>query len=110
MNRSILLLILVMTTSFAWGQSKFDGLFGGVEIGSQTMFSGALIDDVDVLKHQNRLATVFSIGYRKQVIKQRMVIGMALQFGIIDGTLGQQYNNGSQQIAIDYSASGRLLE
>lgn len=99
--------ILVLMVNIASGQDekRFDGLNAGFEMGAQNIFSGALIDGIDVIKHQHRLATEMTLGFRKQLLKSRLLIGANIRFGLIDGQLNRQYNNGIQDIAISYESS-----
>jgi hypothetical protein len=83
----------------------FDGLYLGMTLGVQNIFGGAFIDDLDVLGQKSGFVAEFSPGYRKQFLKDRLMLGVALQFGITDGNLEQvdtrnqmkiNYKNNSQ--------------
>ncbi len=65
----------------------FDGLYFGVSIGSQNIFGGAYIDDLDLLAQKNGFVLEFYPGFRKQIFDDRMMIGFELQFGFTDGGL-----------------------
>jgi hypothetical protein len=83
----------------------FDGPYIGLTVGSQNIFGGAFIDDLDVLAQKSGLVIEFHPGFRKQVFKNRIVIGAEIQFGFTDGNLEQldtrnqlkiEYENNSQ--------------
>lgn len=84
------------------GEKNFEGLFGAIELGSQNIFSGAFIDGVDVLDHENRFVAELSSGYRHQMINDRLLIGAELRFGLVDGSLHQLYEHPSQALNIQY--------
>lgn len=65
----------------------FDGLYFGVSMGTQNIFGGAYIDDLDLLAQKNGFVLEFFPGWRKQVFNDRVMIGFELQFGITDGDL-----------------------
>ena len=101
--------ILILSAKLASGQSieKFDGLNIGIEVGTQNSFSGALIDDVDVITHQNEFASDITLGFRKSLINQHILIGIEIRYGLIDAQMNRHYNNGFQNIDIQYEASNQ---
>lgn len=77
-------------TSYAQNQTEhkyFDGPYLGVSMGSQNIFGGAFINDLDLLAQKNGFVLEFLPGIRKQIFNDRMMIGFELQFGITDGDL-----------------------
>ena len=65
----------------------FDGPFLGLELGSQNYFSGALVGEVDVLTRSSKIVTDLSVGYRKQLARGRLVVGLRFNYGHTDGQL-----------------------
>lgn len=98
-------LMYSVTIARAQDSKRFDGLYVGFVVGAQNIFSGALIDEIDVLKNQNRFTTDFSVGFRKQIAKERILVGAELRVGLIDGKMNRQYNNGFQDIQISYETN-----
>lgn len=80
----------------------FDGFYGKLETGSQNVFSGALIDGIDVLTNKGSLVTSMAFGFRRQVVSERLVIGSEIQLGLVDGGLSKNYHNGEQMLVINY--------
>ena len=81
----------------------FDGFYGGAELGVQRVYSGALIDNVDVLQDDGRVAASLLVGWRHQ-FDNHLVVGLEGQIGLTDGDLVRtepahsltiNYNNGS---------------
>lgn len=68
-------------------QKYFDGLYFGASMGAQNIFGGAYINDLDLLAQKNGFVLEFFPGWRKQILNDRMMIGIELQFGITDGDL-----------------------
>ena len=100
---AIALLFLLAPKSYGQTQDKhFDGLFTGLEVGYQTAFSGALIDGVDVVDHELKPTLEAFLGYRKQFANKRLMMGLELRLGYIDGSLAQNYNNGEQTLNVHY--------
>lgn len=95
------ILLLTFTTSLAFAQNiedeklegdkYFDGFYVGFEAGFQNIFSGAFINNVDVLAQKSGLVLGVSAGYRRQLIKDRLLIGAELQWAFTDGELDQAY-------------------
>ena len=97
--KCLILMLLLLSTSISIAQNKetenadtnrhFDGFHIGLSIGSQNIFGGAFIDNLDVLGQESGLVIELSSGYRKQLLNDRLLIGGELQFGITDGDLEQ---------------------
>ncbi|MCW5518106.1 porin family protein [Muriicola sp. Z0-33] len=108
---SLIVLLLTTTMSISQNHDKkksdtdkvFDGFYLGLNVGSQNIFGGAFIDNLDVLSQKNGFVVEFSSGYRKQLLNDRLLIGAALQFGLTDGDLEQVDNR--NQLKIDYENS-----
>ncbi len=65
----------------------FDGLYFGITGGSQNIFGGALIDNLDLLGQKSGLVVEFLSGYRKQFKNSRFLLGAEAHFGLTDGNL-----------------------
>jgi len=85
----------------------FDGFYGNVEMGKQNIFSGALIDGVDVLSNRQELITSVGIGYRKALFKQRVVLGTELKLGMLNTDRTTLYHNGLESLSIHYSGDSQ---
>ena len=66
----------------------FDGLFFGLDVGSQNYFSGAVIGGVDVLTRETKGVVDLSLGFRKQ-FGGRWIVGLRINYGLTDGDLEQ---------------------
>ena len=115
-SRVIILLagiLIALTTLTCKGQGgglkHFDGFYGAVGVGSQNVFAGALIDGVDVLTHENELVVDFSIGYRKQVLNDRLVLGALAGLGVVNGQMSTEYNNGMQTLEVFYESNNQTF-
>jgi len=112
----IYLIILVFTISISNAQNQeteksktnklFDGFYLGMSFGSQNIFGGAFIDNLDVLSQKNGFVAEFSSGYRRQLLNDRLLIGLELQFGITDGDLEQVDNR--NQMKINYESNSQF--
>ncbi len=67
-------------------ENIFDGFSVGADIGLQNIFSGAFIDNLDVLTQDSRVVLEFTAGWRKQ-FDNRLQIGVEGKFGFFDGNL-----------------------
>lgn len=84
----------------------FDGFHIGLSVGSQNIFGGAFIDNLDVLGQEPGLVIELSSGYRKQLLNDRLLIGGEIQFGITDGDLEQV--DIRNQFKIDYEIKSQF--
>jgi len=84
----------------------FDGAYLGISIGSQNIFGGALINDLDVLGQKSGLVVEFAPGFRKQIGNDRLVLGLEIQYGITDGDLEQTETR--NQMKIDYDNNSQF--
>ena len=78
----------------------FDGLYLGVSTGYQNIFGGSLVNGVDVLAQDTRRVWDIPIGYRKQFIKGRYLLGIEYSFGFTDGNL--MHSDDINQLEITY--------
>ena len=81
----------------------FDGLHFGANISSQNIISGAFIKGVDVLTQESRFVNEFSIGFRKQILNDRILLGVEYKFGFTNGNLN--LSDAEQQLEISYENS-----
>lgn len=84
----------------------FDGPYLGINVGSQNIFGGAFINDLDVLGQKSGLVVEFAPGYRRQIANNRLVLGVEIQFGITDGNLEQ--TDIRNQMKIDYENNSQF--
>ncbi|MCE7994905.1 MAG: porin family protein [Roseivirga sp.] len=66
---------------------KFDGLYFGAGIGTQNIFGGAFINELDVLAQKQGFVLELSTGYRRQFLNDQLLVGLEFQYGITDGDL-----------------------
>lgn len=111
----VCLLFFTFFTSILIAQNKeiensdidrhFDGFHIGLSVGSQNIFGGAFIDELDVLGQKNGFVVELSSGYRRQLLNSRLLIGFEFQFGITNSDVEQvdtrnqlkiNYENNSQ--------------
>ena len=78
----------------------FDGFYAGVEMGSQNIFGGSLIDGKDILVQKSGFVIDFYGGFRKQFLKDRLLAGVELLFGITNGDL--MHSNPEEVLEIMY--------
>lgn len=88
---------------------SFEGLYFGLNIGKQTVFSGAFINNIDVLAQDNKPVTEFISGYRKQIFDNKIVLGGEIQIGLSDHNLMIEYiENSNSQFTIDYTSKNQF--
>ena len=68
-------------------RKHFSGVYLGANLGSQNLFGGAFINDIDVLAQDSRRVIVFSGGVRHQFFGDRLLAGAEIQYGLTDGNL-----------------------
>tara|TARA_R110002073_G_scaffold103234_2_gene233706 strand:+ start:3609 stop:4292 length:684 start_codon:yes stop_codon:yes gene_type:complete len=112
------LLFLIFTSSlFSQNSEKvkkslnksFNGLYFGLNTGKQTIFSGAFINNIDVLAQDSKITTEFISGYRKQVFDNKIVFGGEIQIGLSDHNLMLDYiENSNSQFNIDYTNKNQI--
>lgn len=81
----------------------FDGPYLGVDIGTQNVFGGSFVNDMDILAQESKVVTELSLGYRAQFLKDRLVAGLEFSVGFLDGSL--EYNNEAEPLFIKYDNS-----
>ncbi len=69
----------------------FDGFYFGASAGSQNIWGGAFINELDLLAQKSALVVEFSVGYRKQLLNDRLLVGFELHQGVTDGKLSEVY-------------------
>ncbi len=87
-------------------EKHFDGFNVGIALGSQNIFGGAFIDELDVLAQKSGFVVDFSVGFRKQIIQRKAVIGATFFYGLTSGDL--QETDPRNQISIDYQNSTQV--
>lgn len=78
----------------------FDGFYVGANVGSQNLFGGSLVEGKDILAQESRFVAEAFTGFRKQLLKGRLLIGAELQLGFTDGDL--MYDDPSRPLKISY--------
>jgi len=68
-------------------KSYFDGVYLKAAVGSQNIFGGAFIDNLDLLAQKSGFVFELSPGYRKQFLQNRLVVGLEILLGFTDGDL-----------------------
>lgn len=97
LKKTAMALAIMLSCSITFGQEKevvnlqsqnhYDGFYIGLNFGYQNLFGGALIDNLDVLAQESRLVMDFTPGFRKQILKNRVVVGVEFLLGVTDGDL-----------------------
>ena len=87
----LILLVVPIQSTFAQtnNTNTFDGFYLGVNFGSQNIFSGAFIDNLDVLTQKSIFVTEFNFGYRKQFFNNKFIIAGEILYGIIGGDFAE---------------------
>jgi hypothetical protein len=91
----IILLILLGHISFAQeakdsvslSSLKFDGIYFGLDGGSQNVFGGSFVDGVDILAQESKFVGELLFGGRKQFLKGKLFLGLEFQLGFLNGQL-----------------------
>jgi hypothetical protein len=78
----------------------FDGLYFGLGAGFQNLFGGSSVNNMDVLAQQSKFVLDLYGGFRKQFLKNRLVVGLEGQLGFTDGDLSHKDN--ATQLEISY--------
>ena len=65
----------------------FSGVYFGGNLGSQNLFGGAFINEIDVLTQDRRTVVALSGGVRGQFFDDRLLAGAEVQYGLTDGNL-----------------------
>lgn len=105
--RYLFLFLLLWSSSFAYAQSQspniqdtleeptryFEGVYIGVNLGIQSVFSGIPVNDVIISQQQSRWVGELFIAHRWQFLDDRVVFGLEVQTGITDGKFEQIPDN-----------------
>ena len=78
----------------------FDGFYLGSAAGFQNLFGGSHVNNMDVLAQQSKFVLDLYGGFRKQFLKNRLVVGLEGQIGFADGDLSHTDN--ATQLEISY--------
>lgn len=99
------LLLLLPLTINAQEQQKvvkrFQGIYAGASFGSQNIFGGAYIDDMDLLAQKSGFVFELLGGYRLQLLDRKLVVGAEYLYGFTDGDLSIEDPRTSS--SVDYS-------
>lgn len=85
---------------------KFDGIYLGSSVGIQNIFGGALIDELDLLAQKSGFVLETSLGYRRQFAKERLLVGVELQFGLTNGDLKETDIRSQSKVTYENSSQG----
>ena len=80
-----------------------DGFHAGINIGVQNVFGGSFVNEMDILAQESKFVTEILAGYRIQFLNDRLVGGLQLQFGFLDGDLS--HADAANELFIDYSTN-----
>lgn len=100
MKYLIIPLLLMFTKANAQDQIDQSGLYLGVNFGSQNVFGGSFVNDMDILAQESKFVSEISAGYRWQFLNNRIIAGLEGHIGFTDGTL--RHENPSEPLTIDY--------
>lgn len=101
-NRNWIWALLLPLAITVQGQQlkHFDGLYVGIGGGQQHLFGGAFLDGLDVLAEKSTWVWEGALGYRKQLLSNRVVLGVEVLYGLTNGRLHQI--DPRSQVAVDY--------
>lgn len=104
-----LIAITALSTSALSDQSEekknFDGFYSGAEVSLQNIYSGAMVNNIDVLQNNRRAVGSLLAGWRKQT-DSGWVFGLEAQFGLNDGNL--ERSEPAQNLHITYQNSTQV--
>ncbi len=107
MKSSIATLLVVVCTATLCAHAKestnrdhYDGLYAGIEYGSQNIFGGAFLNEIDILAQDSSSVIGLLIGWRNQ-FPGRFILGVEGQYGFVDGGLHLQDPNADLDIRYD---------
>jgi hypothetical protein len=83
----------------------FDGMYFEVNVGSQNVFGGSFVNDMDILAQESKLVTEIGLGYRKQFMNNRLVTGLAFSLGFLNGNL--EHISADDPLKINYKNSSQ---
>ena len=93
---NFILLLALLNPFTIWAQDSeqvemsskhFNGFYLGTSIGYQNIFGGAFIDDLDVLAQKSSAVLDYSVGYRKQFLQNKIMVGGEFFYGLTDGDM-----------------------
>ena len=82
---------------------NFDGIYIGAMTGVQNLFGGSFVNEMDILAQESRFVLEFPVGFRKQLLNERLMVGAEMQFGITDGDL--KHSEPTEELEITYENS-----
>ncbi|NAY93390.1 hypothetical protein GTQ34_15880 [Muricauda sp. JGD-17] len=100
----VLIIIFLIATHDVRGQlhsENFDGFYIGLTSGIQNIFAGSLIQGEDILAQDSRFVLEIPIGFRKQIVNDRLLIGGEVHYGFADGNL--KHIDMERELVIDYN-------
>ena len=102
MKYVILLLILPVFLHAQNEQPNLDqsGFYLGINFGSQNVFGGSFVNDMDILAQESKFVSEISAGYRWQFLNNRLIAGFEGHIGFTDGQL--MHEDPSEPLTIDY--------
>jgi hypothetical protein len=111
MKSLIVIVIATLTITNAYSQYTnsdsthvhFDGFYFGINGGSQNVFGGSFVNGIDILAQESKFVTELCLGYRKQFLKNRLVLGLQYQMGFLNGNLS--YYDSAEPLTINYKNS-----
>ena len=102
-------LLTISHSGFSQDQEQpsrhFDGIYVGLNIGSQNVFGGSFVNNMDILAQENKFVSELAAGYRKQFISNRLVAGLEASFGLLNGNL--EHYDPNEPLRINYKTSSQ---
>lgn len=83
--------------------NHFNGLYIVTQGGTQNVFGGSWVNNVDVLAQKSHFVFEVVPGIRAQFLKKRIVVGFELQFGFNNVDL--YHEDPAQQLKINYTSN-----
>lgn len=91
----------------------FEGLHIGLDLGGQSIFATATVNETTMAREKLRMVAELSLGHRWQFINDRIVFGLEVKLGLVDGHFSGSikdspslviYFENSSQTSLGYTA------
>lgn len=83
----------------------FTGVYTGLNGGTQNVFGGSYVNNMDILAQKSRFVTELIFGYRRQFLKGKLMAGLEFQLGFLDADL--EYSDPAEPLRITYDCKNQ---
>jgi hypothetical protein len=84
----------------------FEGLHIGLDLGGQSIFATATVNETSIDREELRTVAEFSLGHRWQFINDRVVFGLEVKLGLTDGCFSGSISE-SPSLAVSFENSSQ---